>query len=177
MPVTSSCISNSYGVCTPPPEKQHKIDPSRPHNCLKCYSPHDDFMHLAWSCQTIQNYWINVHDTLGAIIGMPLTPIPEVALLGYVANYPKTIRKLVAVSFLLAKREIALNWGNKRIPLVKHWMSSLVYCNTNSEIYADLLPQPSRPRDIWGPLRIYLSKKNNPPELQNTQGLVPTGIG
>lgn len=38
------------------PEKQNKIDPNRPHNCVNCRAPHADFIHLAWSCPKIYQY-------------------------------------------------------------------------------------------------------------------------
>lgn len=156
------------------PAKQHQIDPSRPHHCPKCFGPQVDFAHLAWTCPALQT---EIHATLADILQMPLTPIPEVAVLGYVANYPKPVRKFTAMPFLLAKREVARKWGGKLKPRVRDWLASMVHCNTSSDVYAELLPLSSRPKDIWGPLRSYLLTVNKPVTTQTERGLDPAGIG
>lgn len=56
------------------PEKQHQIDPSRPHNCPKCGAPHADFAHLSWVCHKLQKFWIEVYSTIGEMMDLTLTP-------------------------------------------------------------------------------------------------------
>lgn len=60
------------------------------------------------------------------------------------------------MAMLLAKRQIALHWGSANQPTIKGWNRDLQNCNTASDDYATHLPLPSRPRDIWKPLKDYL---------------------
>lgn len=159
------------------PATQHKIDPSRPLQCLKCGSPHANFAHLSWSCPKLHQYWSEVHTMTSKILNLSLTPLPEIALLGYTVNFPTKLRQLAGICFLLAKREIALNWGSRSIPTTKAWLSSMVYCNTQSETYINVLSRSSRPKDIWGPFRNFLAKSKQFDTPVSSSGLVPAGIG
>lgn len=133
------------------PAMAHKIDPSTPHQCLKCLAPHADFAHLTWTCPKIQTYWKQIHDVLGPMTALTLIPTPEIALLGYTVNFPKKVRRFSALGLLLAKREIALLWGQCTVPALQWWLRSMAYCSENCELYASLIPSMSRPKDIWGP--------------------------
>lgn len=159
------------------PQQTHKIDPSRSHYCRKCSAPQADFIHLAWTCPGILPYWTQVHSIIGQMIDLQLTPLPEVALLGYVVNFPLKIRKFIAMCFLLAKREIAIHWGDKRPPTTQSWLGGLPYCNTQSEVYVSTLPRKSRPKDILGPFKQYILNNKLTPNTQQEHGLAPTGIG
>lgn len=97
--------------------------------------------------------------------------------MGYVANFPKHTRKLPALCFLLAKMEVALLWGSKRIPTLSGWLNSLVFCNTNSEVYSSLLPRLARPKNIWDPLKNYLASIHQNNTTRIDRGIEPSGIG
>lgn len=159
------------------PSFAHKIDSTKSHCCGKCKAPHADFIHMTWTCPNLHTFWMKVHDTVGQMIQLTLNPLPEIALLGYTVNFPAKVRRFVALCFLLAKREIALHWGLRRAPTSNAWMQSLTYCNTQSEVYATTLPRSSRPKDIWGPLKQYLTNTQPTISPHHSQGVTPAGIG
>lgn len=79
---------------------------------------------------------------------------PFMALLGNVSPIPITYRRFTAIALLLAKREIALHWGNSVYPTTKAWLHSPTYCDLTSEVYSSLQPPTARPKDIWQPQTI-----------------------
>lgn len=91
------------------PKHSHKIDPNRPHCCKKCSAPQADFIHLAWTCPNIHTFWTQIRTIIGQMTQLTLTPLPEIALLGYTVNFPPKLRKFTTICFLLAKRELALH--------------------------------------------------------------------
>lgn len=159
------------------PAKLHSIDSSRSHLGPKCGAHQVDFAHMTWTCVKVGGYWKAVYTILSRMIQLEFNPMPEVALLGYVRNFPKHVRRFVAIALLLAKRELAIKWGNGFIPTTKARLNSLIYCNTNCDLFATMMPSSSRPKDIWGPLKSYLLEESSDSTSQPPDGIVPTGVG
>mgnify|MGYP002804793610 CR=1 FL=1 len=83
-------------------------------------------------------FWEEVFAKLTLITQIALSPSPLLALLGYVHDIPQPMRRYTAIALLLAKRELAIHWGNRRPPEVDACLHSLTHCNTTSEVYASL---------------------------------------
>lgn len=140
--------------CTP--VKKYRFGLADNDRCERCKQPGADFLHLAWSCPRLQDYWAQVLAALGRMTGIANPEDPMVALLGYTEHIPAPFRKYAAIALLLAKRQVACRWGRGRAPKFKVWIHDLVYCQDQLSIYAETLPRASRPRDIWSPFQVYL---------------------
>lgn len=152
------------------------MDPARPHTCPRCGTLMADFAHMAWTCNKVAQYWAQVFADLSHMTGLRISTTPIQALLGHVQDLPKSSRRFCALALLLAKREVALHWGSKNPPTLKGWMFSMSFCNTTSDLYAQLQPPASRTLDVWQPFRSYLlaqtfvsSKRNKTPQLKYNQ--------
>lgn len=140
--------------CTPTRKFRFKLASSD--CCERCGQPQADFFHLAWVCPQIHEFWSQVLAALEDMTSVAMRNDPLMALLGYTAHIPVPYRKYVNIALLLAKRRVACRWGRGRAPKFKMWLADLVYCQDQLKIYGETLPNASRPRDIWGPLQIYL---------------------
>lgn len=138
------------------PERLFRLGLRDSSHCTRCRAENADFLHLAWSCPTIQHYWTDVFAALRDMTGITMPEDPLLALLGYTAPLAPPIRKYTALALLLAKRRVSCRWGRGRAPKFKTWLKDLIYCQETLSTYAELLPPSSRPREIWAPLKHYL---------------------
>ena len=152
--------------CYTTPIELARYDVTRSSACMKCGALDADFAHLTWTCPVISEYWTEVFGTMTTMLQVAVDPDPLVALMGYVGDIPRPLRRYTALAFLLAKREIALVWGSRRKPTKEAWLRSMAYCDDTSEIYIFMQPISSRPRDIWQPLRNYLATLDTPSSTQ-----------
>ena len=152
--------------CYVTPVALARYDASRSPNCPKCQAPDADFVHMAWNCPLIAYYWTEVFTKLTTMTQVASDPDPLLALLGYVHDIPKPMRRYTAIALLLAKREVAIAWGSRHPPKINTWLRSLAHCDMTSELFASLQPITSRPRDIWQPLRDYMATLSTPSSTQ-----------
>lgn len=133
--------------------------------CWRCGAEGASFLHMAWECPVVWEYWQLIFHSINQILETAVTPSPVQGLLGYVKHTHVSKRKLHAILLLFAKRQLAQLWGSKRKPTQKEWIRSITYGQTQLAIFWDLMPLTSRPRDIWGPflewLRIHIDSKIN----------------
>lgn len=122
-------------------------------NCLRCDAPNAHFLHLAWDCAGIRNFWREVIGVVNTMLGCDISETPLVAILGYDKLIPKGVRKLTATGLMLAKRRVAMRWMKAPLPTLAEWKTDLEYCSTQSEAYNELMPLRCAPKDIWGPYR------------------------
>lgn len=127
------------------PAKKYRFGLSDNDRCERCRQPGADFLHLAWSCPRLQEFWTPVLVALERMIGNHIPDDPIVALLGYTENIPTTVRKFTAIALLMARRRVACRWGRGRAPKFKDWLTDLLYCQDQMSIYAETLPRASRP--------------------------------
>lgn len=120
-----------------------KFDPSKSPNRPKCGSPDADFAHMAWACLRILPLWTEVFHTLTDILEAPLLPSPRLGLLGLVSKAKRSCRRFVAIALLLAKKEVAINWGARSKPQRAAWLRNLAYCNLQTKIFSSLQPPSS----------------------------------
>lgn len=111
---------------------------------------------MSWACPQLHNYWQEITDTITTMVTEQIPNTPLVCILGVQPLKLARRRKFLAVALLLAKRRIAMRWGSKRPPRLKEWIVDMTYCRETLEVYAEEIPQASRPRDFWEPLVQYL---------------------
>ena len=61
----------------------------------------------------IATYWAEVLSAISLMIERPLEASPKLALLGYIKSDPKPFRKLTNTGLLMAKQQVAINWGGR----------------------------------------------------------------
>ncbi|KAJ1097830.1 hypothetical protein NDU88_002946 [Pleurodeles waltl] len=111
--------------------------------CWRCGSALASFLHIAWSCPRLKDYWSQVFISVNQIVGRLDIPSPLLGLLGY--------GRLHALLLLFAKRRVAIHWGRRRVPAVGNWLADVTYGHTQLTTFWELMPAASRPRDIWDP--------------------------
>ncbi|KAJ1114352.1 hypothetical protein NDU88_002590 [Pleurodeles waltl] len=119
--------------------------------CWRCGSALASFLHIAWSCPRLKDYWSQVFASVNQIVGRSDAPSPLLGLLGYVRDTPPEMRRLHALLLLFAKRRVAIHWGRPRVPAVRDWLADVTYGHTQLTTFWELTPAASRPRDIWDP--------------------------
>ncbi|KAJ1213871.1 hypothetical protein NDU88_001501 [Pleurodeles waltl] len=128
----------------------------------KCGAGGADFLHQAWSCPAVLDYWREVGEALSVMVSTPLILTPLVALLGHTEAITTDYRRYVSFTLLLDKRRVACRWARGRPPKFKDWLTDLLYGKMQLETYAELQPSSSHPKDIWAPLDVYLLQRQDP---------------
>lgn len=105
----------------------------------------------------VHAYWVTIFDAIDEMTGTSITRSPQTALLGYTKDIPAEGRWLSALLLLLAKRLIAITWGRTRAPKKATWLRGVAVCQEQLATFWELMPTQSRPKDIWGPLQLYIS--------------------
>ena len=76
--------------------------------CDRCWADPADFLHLAWCCPVVANFWGPVFATLSTMLWAAVHPTPLVALLHCTRQIPRAVRRLASVALFLAKRCVAV---------------------------------------------------------------------
>lgn len=129
------------------PLQLHKIKLREDSNCWKCRREGAAFLHIAWECPGVQDYWCEVAQIISEVLNQTLECSPLVMLLGYVERLEVAGRKLAAMMLVLARRRLAIHWGAPRGPRSSDWLQDITYCQENLSLYWDLMP-----KDIWAHL-------------------------
>lgn len=151
------------------PLQLYKIKLRENSNCWKCKREGAAFLHIAWECPRVQDYWHGVASTISEVTGSVLDCSPMVMLLGYVERVNVASRRLTAMMLVLARRRLAVHWGDPRSPSIGDWLRDIVYCQENLTLYWDMMPSSSRPKDIWGPFVDWLRSRAIPESPTNTR--------
>ncbi|KAJ1117695.1 hypothetical protein NDU88_005892 [Pleurodeles waltl] len=122
----------------------------------RCCAPDAGFLHLAWECTEVHAFWVEVMRMIEEMTGLELPFSPRLALLGCVDEVRRTHRQLVGLLLLLAKRRVAMCWGQSRPPRGSDWLRDASFCQKQLTIFWEFTPEGSRTRDIWAPLRSFL---------------------
>ena len=64
------------------PVHLHKMGLRAEARCERCGAPDADFIHLAWTCWRVAEFWDAVYTHMDAIVGEQLTKMPLMALSG-----------------------------------------------------------------------------------------------
>lgn len=127
---------------------------------MRCHAGMADYIHVACHCPDIARFGGKGFCELSSIVGAVIELDQMLALLGYDREVEAGSRKLMAIGLLLAKCREATRWVKGPAPTIKAWQSDMVYCNTQSDVYNELLPPASRsPKNYWSPFQAYLVGK------------------
>lgn len=89
------------------PSKMYKYRLGTSDCCDRCGTPGADFLHLAWECAPVQEYWEQVLNALALMTIPTIEHSPILALLGYTKSIPNAYHKYVVIALLMAKRRVA----------------------------------------------------------------------
>ena len=134
------------------PLRLHKLGLRGDSYCQRCGEGEAGFLHLAWSCPPIYSYWSQVLEVMHRMIGEDIDWSPLIVLLGCVMDLPRHCRRLVALGLVVAKRRLAMRWMRGPIPTLREWQTDMLYCNTQTDTYREMMPIHGAPKDFWGPI-------------------------
>ncbi|KAJ1169758.1 hypothetical protein NDU88_001649 [Pleurodeles waltl] len=67
-----------------------------------------------------------------------------------------TVSRTCIVALLLAKRRVALHWGERAVPTKRERLLDLAYSKEQLALYAEELQRPSWLKEMWVPFTTYL---------------------
>lgn len=117
--------------------------------CKRCGVEEANFVHMAWECAPVQEYWKRVMSIIGEMIQIPIECTIRACLLGLFPTVKALKRTFCVVATLLAKRRVSIQWGGIRPPTIQKWMVDMAYCKDMLLTYEADLPIRSRPKDFW----------------------------
>ncbi|KAJ1158094.1 hypothetical protein NDU88_010788 [Pleurodeles waltl] len=141
------------------PKRLHSMGLLADACCARCGTQDAGFLHLAWECAEVYNFWEEVWRSIAEMIELELPLSPKIALLGYMDEIQGPHRRLVGLLMLLAKRRVAMCWGQRRAPRRSEWLRDAAFCHDQLSVFWELMPEGSRPKDIWAPLNEYLAAR------------------
>ncbi|KAJ1210076.1 hypothetical protein NDU88_005444 [Pleurodeles waltl] len=128
--------------------------------CVRCLAPEASFLHLAWECADVYAFWVAVFNTISEMVEIEIPATPRIALLGCVEDIRATHRRLVGILLLLAKRRVAMCGGGTRVLRHSEWLRDAAFCHDLPIVFWNLMPEGSRPKDIWTPLNNFLAAQD-----------------
>ena len=92
------------------PMTLHKMDRTKPTGCPRCKHPTASFLHLAWSCPLIFDYWSKVVGRVRTVVHIPCALEPTICLLVDIRDKKgqKVTLEFLHLLLLLAKRSVAI---------------------------------------------------------------------
>ncbi|KAJ1162423.1 hypothetical protein NDU88_002891 [Pleurodeles waltl] len=139
------------------PKKLHSMGLLADTCCARCGALDAGFFHLAWECAEVYKFWEEIRRSIVEMIEVEVPLSPKIALLGYMDEVQGPHRRLVGLLMLLAKRRVAMCWGRGRAPRRSDWLRDAAFCHDQLLVFWELMPEGSRPKDIWAPLNEYLA--------------------
>lgn len=58
-------------------------------------------------------------------------------------------------------------------PTLSQWSRDMIYCNTQAEVYSELLPPRSRPKNFWNLYNDYLLTQTQEETTQSSPVVMP----
>lgn len=129
--------------------------------CKRCGVEEANFIHMAWACAPVHDYWENVMTLIGAMVQVPIDCTIRTCLLGLFPAVRALKRKFCVVATLLAKRRVSIQWGSTSPPTIQQWMVDMAYCKDMLLAYEVDLPIRSRSKDFWKYLIDYVKLHPN----------------
>ncbi|KAJ1136089.1 hypothetical protein NDU88_002507 [Pleurodeles waltl] len=119
---------------------------------------------MSLGCPGVHDFWQAIFGSLSLIADERIAPDPLLAMLGDDRQLPAMNRRLIPLGLLTAQRRVAIRWDRGALPTIEEWIKDAICCNLQSDVYGELLPQSSRPLDIWGPFQAYLHRRGDEEE-------------
>lgn len=117
------------------PAKLHKMYPACSPTCWRCGGEIGSYLHIFWSCPTLQSFWTSVLRITQKFTDHTLLPDPALFLLHHHdfprASYRKSILPLL---FTAAKSCIPLLWKQTQPPTVAMWLRKVAHLNEMEDL-------------------------------------------
>ncbi|KAJ1164665.1 hypothetical protein NDU88_005099 [Pleurodeles waltl] len=137
----------------------HRTDHQVDMHCSLFSYEDADFLHLAWGCPGVVGFWSDIYTCLDEVAGQPVPLTPLVALIGCVEDIPTSTCRLRDMLLLLAKRKVAMPWGNQVCPKSKDCLVGMAFCQWRLEEYWVLMLEKIRLKDISAPFVAYAGRR------------------
>ena len=105
----------------------NRYNRNTPDVCTKCMESRRTLFHCIWQCRKIKIFWEEVRATIEKIISKQILLDPK--LLGLYPekhNYSRNERAFIDLSFLYAKKCVALLWKNMYRPSTTQWIRQML---------------------------------------------------
>ena len=87
-----------------------------------------DFLHLAWGCQQVQEYWLAVVNKIKVVVQIQYPADPRCCLLGDTkrGKGQKMSHRFLMLMLVLAKRRVAITWMAEKGPSIERWEADVI---------------------------------------------------
>ncbi len=126
--------------------------------CNRCGQAPADFVHMFLSCPILSEFWAAIFQSLSKAAGQIILLEPLTALFGLYSSHsvPKSTRKIIAFTTLLARRLILLKWSHSSPPTHYKWIQDILQCITLEKIRLSLKGSLSSFYKMWQPFITYI---------------------
>ena len=153
------------------PVTLHKMDSNRSTECPCCKHLTASFVHLAFSCSQVLEFWTKVLDRLQPLFHINCEELkPTFCLLGDIPKKKgqRLLHTFLHLVLLLAKRRVAIAWMGDLSPSLERWERDVTewsvaeevrmkMCRTDDKLVEDL--------EVWGSL---ISESLDPLVIEST---------
>lgn len=142
--------------------KLAKIYPDRTDTCNRCRQSPADLAHMFLTCPLLSDFWTAIFETISKVVGQTIVLEPLTAFFGISSslNVPKSTRKIIAFSTLLARRLILLKWSHSTPPIHNKWIQEVLRCVTIEKIRFSLKGSLDTFYKTWQPFLVYIDSLN-----------------
>lgn len=127
--------------------------------CVKCQFAEGSFIHMYWSCTSLNKYWRYILHTLSRVLNIKLEPNPLIALFGVMEEEEElTTSKRCTLSFasLLVWQAILLKWKDASPPTQAQWLEDIMSCLRLEKIRYSLQQSNGKFQKVWGHFSKYI---------------------
>lgn len=143
-------------------DKLSKISPDKTTDaCDRCSQKPCNLTHMFWTCTKLFNYWQLFFKSISDILGVPVTPSPQIAIFGVPPDELKTTslqNNVIAFASLIARRKILLLWKSPQPPTFKSWLNDLLFLLKLEKVKFSLRGHPEKFYSHWKSLLAYVDK-------------------
>ncbi len=129
--------------------------------CNRCFQMPCNLMHMFWTCSKLSNYWQSFFKSISDILGISVSPSPQIAIFGVPPDELGTTSmqdNVIAFASLIASRKILLSWKSSQPPSFKSWLHDLLFLLKLEKIKFSLRGHPEKFYSHWKSLLDYVNK-------------------
>ena len=111
-------------------------------------------------CSKLSNYWQLFFETISDILGIPVSPSPQIAIFGVPPDELVTTSmqdNVIAFTSLIARRKILLLWKSPQPPTFKSWLHDILFLLKLEKVKFSLKGRPENFYSHWKPLLEYVN--------------------
>ena len=134
------------------PTMLHRMIPGYSPNCPKCAHTGADFLHMTWSCPSLQDFWNGITRIISRVLDREIELTPRSALLGILFDLGgrRGERAFIGMATMIAKRDIARNWMSREAPKLSVWKAGVDWVSKLEEPIYAARGCPGKHEKIWG---------------------------